>query len=133
VRLGKGSRGSLFVFERSALADAAAMERVGAERTTPAGVALLLGVLGAMAFGGWSLFKTGVPALQVAGVGLWLVTIGLALVVRQGGIVEDDDEGAAAQRQKAAAAAAVAAAAALQQQQQQQDGSGGLRSAPSAA
>ncbi|KAI8476972.1 MAG: hypothetical protein J3K34DRAFT_516225 [Monoraphidium minutum] len=109
VRLGKGSRGSLFVFERSAAADAAAMGRVGLERTTPAGAALLAAALAAMAASGWALFSTGTLPLQLGGAALWLVAAGVALVFWQGGIVNEDQErkelaarAAAAQREQAA-------------------------------
>jgi hypothetical protein len=68
------------------------MDRVGLERTTPAGLAVLAAVLGAMAWSGWTLFRTGSLPLQLGGAALWLVTAGIALVARQGGVIEDDEE-----------------------------------------
>ncbi|GBG00114.1 hypothetical protein Rsub_12855 [Raphidocelis subcapitata] len=108
IRLGKGSRGSLFVFERTAAADAAAMDRVGLERTTPAGVLLLAAMLGAMALGGWGLFRTGAPALQLCGALVWAAAVGMAAVFWKGGIVDGGDEGTQGP-QKGAAAPAPAA------------------------
>ena len=43
VRLGKGSRGSLFVFTRGGESERAGMELVGRQRTTPLGTALVAG------------------------------------------------------------------------------------------
>jgi hypothetical protein len=94
------------------------MDQVGLERTTPAGLALLTAMLGAMALGGWSLFATGAPALQVSGFMLWLLTLGVCLVFRQGGVVEDDED----RRERLE-----------RQRQQQQAGGGGGGGAPAAA
>ncbi|KAF8069498.1 PAP8 [Scenedesmus sp. PABB004] len=90
VRLGKGSRGSLFVFTRGGPADAAGMDRVGLQKSSPAGLAGLAAALAAMVGGGAALWATGVAALQLAAAGLWLVTAGLAAVLQQGGIIRDD-------------------------------------------
>lgn len=117
VRLGKGSRGSLFVFERTPAADAAAMDRVGLEATAPGGAALLLAALAAIAVGGCSLFATRVPVLQAAAAAMWLVAAALAAVFWRGGIVGDEEEArrrfeAAAKQQREAREARAAAAAA---------------------
>lgn len=74
VRIGKGSRGSLFVFTRGGNADEASMETVGLERTSGLGKALIgLVTLGMVALGGWvgvAGYKTGKPALSAVG---WVV------------------------------------------------------------
>jgi hypothetical protein len=95
------------------------MNKVGIEQTTPAGVLLLTGMLAAMGVGGWSLFKTGLPAFQVTGFMLWMVAAGIALVFRQGGIVEDDEDRRNREDERQRERAAAAAAAAQQQQQAQ--------------
>jgi hypothetical protein len=107
VRLGKGSRGSLFVFTRGGLADEARMGEVGLEKPSAAAKALLLLALAGMVAGGAALWRAGAT---LAAVGLWLVAAGLAAVTYQGGIERDDEDafggGGGAGGLKAAAAAA---------------------------
>jgi hypothetical protein len=67
------------------------MDKVGLERTTPAGKLLLLACLAALAVGGAVLWAADSPPLRIAAVGMWLVTLGLTLVLRRGGIADGDD------------------------------------------
>jgi hypothetical protein len=110
------------------------MDRVGLERTTPAGLALLMALLGAMALGGWSLFSTGVPPLQVSGFMLWILTLAVCLVFRSGGVVEDAQERQerAAREQQAEWKREWDAWQARQQQGERKGGEGG-GGAPAAA
>lgn len=59
VRLGKGSRGSLFVFTRGGPAEDAGMHRVGRETTSKSGVAAFAAFFAALVLGGAGLWSTG--------------------------------------------------------------------------
>ena len=93
VRLGKGSRGSLFVFTRGAAADAAGMEAVGLQQTTPAGKFVLWGVVGALLLnGGWLFSQAALaPVLRAAGLVQVLLATALGGVIYRGGIMDDPD------------------------------------------
>ncbi|KAF6265274.1 hypothetical protein COO60DRAFT_1623933 [Scenedesmus sp. NREL 46B-D3] len=92
VRLGKGSRGSLFVFTRGGAADEAGMDRVGIEPSTKSGVAWLTAALLGMLVGGWGLWSTGVLAARLLAGSVWLLAALLLAVLQQGGIVRDADD-----------------------------------------
>lgn len=91
VRLGQGSRGSLFVFTRGGAADGAGMDLVGLEQTTPGAKALLLATFFGLVTAGAVLWATESLPLRVFAVGVWLVTAGMAAVMRQGGVAEGDN------------------------------------------
>eukprot|EP00877_Chromochloris_zofingiensis_P012707 jgi/Chrzof1/7690/Cz02g33030.t1 len=92
IRLGKGGRGSLFVFTRGGPADTAGMDQVGLKRTSPTGAVLLGAFFAALVLGAWSLFTTGSPVLQVTAVAMWVISGLMALVLRRGGIINPDDD-----------------------------------------
>jgi hypothetical protein len=95
VRIGKGSRGSLFVFTRGGDADEAQMETVGLEKTSGAGKALIAGVCGGMiTIGGlicWRYIMQGVASIAAAGWIVAMLGIFLGVTFAKGGII---DEGA---------------------------------------
>jgi hypothetical protein len=105
VRLGRGSRGSLFVFVRGGAASRANMAEVGAEKPSAVGRAVFLLALGGMVAGGAALWQAGAT---LAGAALWLAATGLAAVAWQGGVEGDGGRGERAASAKAAAAAAAA-------------------------
>ncbi|WIA10095.1 hypothetical protein OEZ85_010302 [Tetradesmus obliquus] len=123
VRLGRGSRGSLFVFTRGGAADKAGMDQVGIQPSTKSGVAWLTAALLGMLAGGWGLWSTGLLAARLLAGSVWLVAALLLAVLQQGGIVRDDDdikrvqEMTRQQQQQQREAAAAAKAAAAQQAQ----------------
>ena len=92
VRIGKGSRGSLFVFTRGGAADEASMETVGLERTSVFGRAIIaLFTLGTLTLGGWVCY-CGYLKKQaaVSAVGWVIAMVGLFLAATfvRGGIVD---------------------------------------------
>ncbi len=108
VRLGRGSRGSRFVFTRGGAAAEAGMERVGLERTSRAGKAAVAAALAALiGAGAWAASRPAVP-VPVRALGVVAAALGLALggVVARGGIV---DPGADDRPEVAAPAGAAAA------------------------
>lgn len=98
VRLGKGSRGSLFVFTRSAEADAAEMEKVGTQRSGVSGLLAIAALFAALAGGGAACWAAGASALKGAAVALWLLALLTGAVLWRGGIVQDDQDEAALQQ-----------------------------------
>lgn len=90
VRLGKGSRGSLFVFTRGGESDQADMENVGLQRTTPLGAVMLVAFLGALVVsGGYLAQSAGLPMPVRAG-GVLCMLLGAALggIFARGGIMD---------------------------------------------
>ena len=89
VRLGKGSRGSLFVFARKSAAQA---ERDRARwKVGGFGVSVMLACTAALVFFAVRRFRAGgVTELAVATAAAVLASAALALVMRQGGIVAED-------------------------------------------
>ncbi|KAG2445792.1 hypothetical protein HXX76_000396 [Chlamydomonas incerta] len=104
IRLGKGSRGSLFVFTRGGAADAAGMDQVGLQRTSLTAAALFTGFFVSLFAAGWLLWCTANPLARAAAVAFWLLGAAIGGVVRQGGLVMDRDD----ERMVAAAQAALA-------------------------
>lgn len=100
------------------------MESVGLQQTTPAGKLLLAVCFAAMVLGGAALWATEALPLRVGAVGMWLVTAGMCLVLRRGGIVDDDDT---AQQWKKYQQQLV------QKKQEQQEGQGGQQPGPAAS
>jgi len=94
VRLGKGSRGSLFVFPRGGEADQADMEQVGLQKITALGKAIVaLTVLGCIVGGGMVAYKCyAKPWLSAIGSLVMLIGFGLGFVFRRGGIINDPEE-----------------------------------------
>ncbi len=94
VRIGKGSRGSLFVFTRGYDSDKANMDIVGLEKTTVLGKAILAMSLGGMiASGGLMCHRyMAVPHLGGLGLFMMLVGIGLAFIFSRGGIIATEDD-----------------------------------------
>lgn len=90
VRLGLGSRGSVFVFVRGGDADAAGMADVGMASSTRAGLASLMAAFATVAAGGWALFTTQQPVFQILAGLMWLIAAALAIVVWQGGVIRDE-------------------------------------------
>eukprot|EP00887_Chlorella_sp_A99_P000964 scaffold5.g964.t1 len=79
VRLGKGSRGSLFVFTRGGAADAAGMDQF-----------VLWAAVGALMLnGGWLLSQSVAPVLRAAGLVQVLLATALGGVIYRGGVIED--------------------------------------------
>ncbi|KAL6778760.1 PLAP4 [Auxenochlorella protothecoides x Auxenochlorella symbiontica] len=91
VRLGLGSRGSLFVFTRGGAADAQAMEAAGLHRTGKLSTALLFAALLTAVGGGAALAARATTPVwaRAAGGALALLAAALASVVWRGGILED--------------------------------------------
>ncbi|KAL6752597.1 hypothetical protein V8C86DRAFT_2752057 [Haematococcus lacustris] len=92
VRIGKGSRGSLFVFTRGQAADKAGMELVGLQRTDPSALALLTAGFAALMLGGLALWLSPVPMMRPLAVGAWVLGALLGAVLRGGGIVQARQE-----------------------------------------
>ncbi|PNW74967.1 hypothetical protein CHLRE_12g502250v5 [Chlamydomonas reinhardtii] len=104
IRLGKGSRGSLFVFTRGGAADAAGMDQVGLQRTSLTAAALFSAFFVSLFAAGWLLWATANPLGRAAAVAFWLLGAAVGGVVRQGGLVMDRED----ERMVAAAQAALA-------------------------
>lgn len=94
VRLGKGSRGSLFVFTRGGAADAAGMDQVGLQQNTPLGKVILWGLVAALMGNGAWLASRGTlpPVIRAAGIVQVLLGLALGGVVQRGGIVQDNED-----------------------------------------
>jgi hypothetical protein len=92
VRIGKGSRGSLFVFTRGGAADKASMETVGLERTSVFGKAIIaLFTLGLLTVGGlvcYTGYLQNQAALSAIGWVIAMVGLFLAGTFVRGGIVD---------------------------------------------
>lgn len=96
VRIGKGSRGSLFVFTRGGDSDGARMETVGLERTSGLGKAIIaLGTLGMVGAGGWVCyagFLSKRPVISAFGWILAMLGLFLANIFVRGGIFNDSED-----------------------------------------
>ncbi|GLC43911.1 hypothetical protein PLESTB_000922200 [Pleodorina starrii] len=114
VRLGKGSRGSLFVFTRGGAADAAAMDQVGLQRTSLTAAAAFSAFFVSLFLGGAALWVSGQVALKAAALCMWLLGAAVGGVVRQGGLLLDRED----ERMVAAAKAEIE----RRQQQKQEQG-----------
>lgn len=90
VRIGKGSYGSLFVFTRGGAADEAAMEVIGLEKTVSGFWAVAMMALSAAV--GCALWLSHNPILRGMACVTWLLTAGLAVVVRRGGTEDDPNK-----------------------------------------
>uniref|UniRef100_A0A7S0RYJ4 Plastid lipid-associated protein/fibrillin conserved domain-containing protein n=1 Tax=Chlamydomonas leiostraca TaxID=1034604 RepID=A0A7S0RYJ4_9CHLO len=91
VRIGKGSRGSLFVFTRGGPADEAGMDAVGREATSAGAAAIASAGFVAAMLGGLALWlQPSLPARILAGM-IWFVCAGILAVVRGGGLLRDRD------------------------------------------
>ena len=92
VRIGKGSRGSLFVFTRGGKADEASMETVGLERTGAGGKVLIGAItMGMVALGAWVGvlgYRSSQPALSGVGWLVGMLGMFLAAVFVRGGIID---------------------------------------------
>ena len=92
VRIGKGSRGSLFVFTRGGASDGASMETVGLERTSVFGKGIIaLFTLGTLSLGGWVCYSGYLKKqAAVSAVGWVIAMVGLFLAGTfvRGGIVD---------------------------------------------
>ncbi len=89
VRVGRGSRGSLFLFTRGGTADQAEMDQVGLQNTTAAGLVGLAAFFGVLLLGGAVLWASANPLLRGAAVLGWLLAAGVGAVLNKGGIVQD--------------------------------------------
>uniref|UniRef100_A0A7S3VJL2 Plastid lipid-associated protein/fibrillin conserved domain-containing protein n=2 Tax=Dunaliella tertiolecta TaxID=3047 RepID=A0A7S3VJL2_DUNTE len=121
VRVGKGSRGSLFVFTRGGAADKAGMDVVGRQSTAPATVFTLASTCIASLLGGLALFLSAMPLLQALSFPLMLLGAGLGFLLRKGSIIQAGQE-AAVQKQELPAACQEAQQEEASPQQQQQQG-----------
>ena len=90
VRLGRGSRGSLFVFTRGGESDLAGMDMIGLKNTTPFGAALIFAICaGLVVGGGYTLQNSAMPTpAKAAGVVAMLLGTALASVFVRGGVVD---------------------------------------------
>lgn len=98
VRIGKGSRGSLFVFTRGGTSEEAGMEQFGLQKTSFLGKLLVTLFVGGIASAGawllwsyvtaWKSVSTAVPSPILGALGVFLCFIGavLAFVFVRGGI-----------------------------------------------
>jgi hypothetical protein len=90
VRLGKGSRGSKFVFSRGGNADVNNMELVGLEKTSTLGIGIVVSLLGLLVVGGgWIMSSSTIP-IPFRAAGLMAMLLGAALsgVFYRGGIID---------------------------------------------
>jgi hypothetical protein len=111
VRLGLGSRGSLFVFTRGGESDLAGMDMVGLKRTTKAGIALIFSLCASLFIGGgYAVLNSALPTpLRALGALATLVGTALTSVFVRGGVMDDDNYDrpeVVLQKQNEAAAAA---------------------------
>ncbi|GLI58830.1 hypothetical protein VaNZ11_000594 [Volvox africanus] len=118
VRLGKGSRGSLFVFTRGGAADAAGMGQVGLQRTSLTAAAAFTAFFVSLFLGGAALWVSGQLVLKAAALAMWLLGAGMGAVVRNGGLVMDRED----ERMVAAAKAELE-----RRRQEQEQGRGTIR------
>ncbi|KAG7667658.1 hypothetical protein Ndes2526B_g01958 [Nannochloris sp. 'desiccata'] len=90
VRLGLGSRGSLFVFTRGGDSDLAEMDQVGLKRTTKAGIALIFSLCASLFIGGvYTVLNNALPT-PVRALGVFATLLGTALtsVFVRGGVLD---------------------------------------------
>ena len=94
IRLGVGSRGSMFVFARNQKANEADMDMAGLERSTYAGLASFFGFLSALALTSCGLWVLGTtqPIFRVLAGLPALLGLGFASILFKGGIVQGDDK-----------------------------------------
>lgn len=94
VRIGKGSRGSLFVFTRGYDSDAAGMDLVGLEKTTAVGKAILAASIGAMIASGGFICHRYMTVPHIGGIGLFMMLLGagLGFIFSRGGILSTEDD-----------------------------------------
>jgi hypothetical protein len=93
VRLGLGSRGSLFVFTRGGESDLAGMDQVGLKRTTKAGIALIFSLCASLFLGGaYTVLNSALPT-PVRALGVFATLLGTALtsVFVRGGVMDGDN------------------------------------------
>jgi hypothetical protein len=90
VRLGKGSRGSLFVFTRGGESDLAEMDLVGTRRSTKAGMALIFSLCASLFIGGGYTFLNNALPTPVKALGVFAMLLGTALtsVFVRGGVMD---------------------------------------------
>jgi hypothetical protein len=109
VRLGKGSRGSLFVFTRGGESDLAEMDQVGLKRSTKVGMALIFSVCAGLFLGGAYTFMNNALPTPVKALGVFATLLGTALtsVFVRGGVMDGDnyDRPEIGKQQNAAASA----------------------------
>jgi len=86
VRLGKGSRGSLFVFKRGGAADSAAMDQVGLEKSSWGAVAVTVALLAGLGAGCVGLWRTGAVLGRVAAGLVGVLLVAMSAVLIRGGI-----------------------------------------------
>ncbi|KXZ55844.1 hypothetical protein GPECTOR_2g1395 [Gonium pectorale] len=133
VRLGKGSRGSLFVFTRGGRADEAGMDQVGLERTSLTAAAVFGAFFVSLFLAGAALWVSGNPGLKAAALLVWLLGAAVGGVVRQGGLVMDRDERRMADEAQAAMERWQKRKEQQQQQQAEGQKEGGSGAAPAPA
>ncbi|MEW5304010.1 MAG: hypothetical protein WDW36_006652 [Sanguina aurantia] len=92
VRLGKGSRGSLFVFTRGGAADTAGMDLVGLQKSSQTALLAFSVVFCSIFITGALAWLSGPLPGKVLGVGLWLLGAAIGGVVRSGGIISDNKQ-----------------------------------------
>ncbi|GAX74034.1 hypothetical protein CEUSTIGMA_g1484.t1 [Chlamydomonas eustigma] len=92
IRVGLGSRGSLFLFTRGGAADAADMDLVGQQRTSWVGVAAVWAFLAILVVTGALLWASANPLARVAAIISGFLTVGISAVLNRGGIIQDDKE-----------------------------------------
>lgn len=94
VRIGKGSRGSLFVFTRGYDADNAGMDAVGLEKTSAVGKAILAVCLGGMIASGGLICHRYMTVPHLGGIGLFMMLLGMGLgfIFARGGIISTKDD-----------------------------------------
>ena len=90
VRVGRGSRGSLFLFTRGGEASKSDMASVGLQKTTFAGLAALGIFFSSLVVTGAVLWASANPLLRAVAVLTWMVSAGMAAVLNKGGIVQED-------------------------------------------
>ena len=91
VRIGKGSRGSLFVFSRGGESDNVDMEHVGLQESSFIGKLLIFAFCTSMIAGGIAICKRWFSIAPLAGLGIGLSVAGAALlfIFSRGGVLDD--------------------------------------------
>jgi hypothetical protein len=90
VRLGLGSRGSLFVFTRGGESELAEMDQVGLKKSTKAGIALIFSLCASLFVGGsYTVLNSTLPT-PVRALGVFATLLGTALtsVFVRGGVMD---------------------------------------------
>ncbi|KAK9829022.1 hypothetical protein WJX72_003469 [[Myrmecia] bisecta] len=85
VRLGRGSRGSLFVFTRGGQSDQAGMDQIGLGKMTWWGYLVMGLVLAGLGAGATTLWSIGHPIARVAAVVVGLFSLALVAILWRGG------------------------------------------------